>query len=622
MQKEPKKKLQSAKIKTRIFQALLFMIMLWPTTSLGNDGLTSAWQEIIHPHKTSVQQLEPVLNHFIQQQRQSNINNATIYSLALLEMAFEPDLKNDVKTLLTTTAITISPDYSFPETALCKLLFQQQHYLKSLLSLIRAGKKFQTNPQENYYASTFFWFAVAFTPIALLLLITLLMTVKYYRAFCEMGRIKLNRQGVFTLLAVTAATAVMIILVPTPLPGLLLLACGISLVATKRDIITLILLISTLLIVPLAYEKGMTSLLALDSSFFKAARHTTSGLYDETDKTNLRQPATNQSQQVLQLFSQSESARLRKEYAEAGMFLTKIIADKIELGAVYNNLANLYLLQNRPEKTEELYLKAGKLEKSSGIPYYNLSQTYIRQSFNLEKSSQALEQALKLDPTLNQYLTNNNELTIQGNSKLIFMALPKNFYRHYADDQPDKGTFLPEFLRYILFPGAGSALYFALTILSLGGLSYLAKITPANRRVCSLCGRLFHPDQKQKEKNCPSCRISNRLEASSLLKNATTKSGRPRDRSKTLILTAGGALLPGFYPFITDNLFIAFSLLIPTLLWLYNLLICRTGIMDPFIPSTSWLTLVLPLAIWCINLAVLALSIYRRQRRNTPRSNP
>ncbi|MEA3333507.1 MAG: tetratricopeptide repeat protein, partial [Pseudomonadota bacterium] len=484
MQK-PAKKLRTAKIKIQLLLSLLFVVLLWPTSSQGNDSLENIWQEIIHPPKTSFQQLKPVLNHFIQKQRQNNINNATIYSMALLEMAARTNLENDVKTLLTNTAITISPDYSFPETALCKLLFQQHQYLKSFSSLIRSGKKFQTNPQENYFASTFLWFTAAFIPLALFLLITLLMTVKYYRAFCEMGRIKLNRQKIFILLAVTAVVAFLIILIPSPLLGLLLLACGISLVATKRDVFTLVILLSMLLIVPQAYEKGMTSLLALDSSFFKAARHTSSGLYDKTEQTTQGEPATNQSQLILQLFSQSESARLRKNYAEAEIFLKKIITDKTELGAVYNNLANLYLLQNRPEKTEDLYLKASKLEKNSGIPYYNLSQAYIRQSFNLEKSSQALELALKLDPTLNRSLTDDNELTIQSNSKLIFMALPTNFYSHYADAQPNKGTFLQEFLSSILFPGAGRTLYFALVILSLGGLTFLAKIAPGNRRVCA-----------------------------------------------------------------------------------------------------------------------------------------
>ena len=621
MPKETQKNRPSAKTRKQFLLALLLLVILWPATSWGSDPSGTAWQKVVQSPRTSVQFLEPELNHFIQKQRQSHISNATMYSLALLEMAARADLNDEVKTLLTTAAITISPDYSFPETALCKLLFQQHHYLKSLLSMVRAVKKFQTNPQENFYASTFFWFAAAFTPLALFFLITFLMTIKYYRAFCEMGRIKLNRQGNFTLLAVTAAVSVIIILVPAPLPGLLLLAIGISLLATRRDAITSDLLLSTLLIVPLAYEKGMVSLLALDSSFFKAARHDTSGLYSETDGVTSRQPATNQSQLALQLFSQAESARLRGEYAKARIFLEKIISDKIELGAVYNNLANLYLLQDKPEKTEALYLQAGKLEKTSGAPYYNLSQTYIRQSFALEKSSQALERAFKLDPALRQSLDNNKELAIQGNAKLIFMSLPKNFYRRYADSQPGKDIFLPEFLSRILFPGAGNGIYFTMVLLSLGGLSYLAKRAPTNRRICISCGRLFHPARKQREKSCPSCRFSKQPELSALVDNTTNETGRMRNRSSTLILTVAGALLPGFYPFMTGNIFIAMSLSLPILLWLYNLLICQTGIMDLFPPSTAWLNFVFPVIFWSINLVALVLTRYRHQRRNLSRSN-
>ncbi len=601
--------------------AILLLVFLWPATGLGSDPIRTAWQEVTQSPRTSVQFLEPALNHFIEKQRQHHINNATIYSLALLEMAAGDDLTDEVKTLLTTAAITISPDYSFPETALCKLLFHQSHYFKSLFSLVRSIKKFQTNPQENFYASTFFWFAAAFTPLALFFIVTLLMTIKYYRAFCEMGRIKLNRQGNFALLAVTAVASVVIIMVPAPLPGLLLLAIWISILATKKDAITSTLLLLTLLIVPLAYDKGMASLLALDSSFFKASTYTASGLYSEAAEATLRQPATNQSQLVLQLFSQAEAARLREEYAKARIFLEKIISDKIELGAVYNNLANLYLLQGKPEKTETLYLQAAKLEKTSGTPYYNLSQTYIRQSFDLEKSSQALEQAFKLSPALKQSLTNNKELAIHDNVKLIFMALPKNFYRRYADSQPGKDIFLPEFLSRILFPGAGSGLYFTMVLISLGGLIFLTNKAPSNRRVCLHCGRLFHPAREQKEKSCPSCRLNKQPELSALL-DSETKTGRTKSRPLTLILTLAGTLLPGFYPFMTGKIIIAVSLLLPILLWLYNILICQTGIMELFPPSTAWLKLVLPGTIFFINIVALALTRYWHQRLISSRSNP
>ncbi|MEA3348346.1 MAG: hypothetical protein U9Q39_04710, partial [Pseudomonadota bacterium] len=251
MPEKAKKNCLYSIVRKQWLPTLLLLILIWPATCKGDDLLLGdAWQEITQAPETSIQFLEPALDHFIRKQRQNQIKNATIYSLALLEMAARPNLKEDVKTLLTTASITISPDYSFPETALCKLLFKQQHYLNSWLSLVRAGKKFQSNSQENLYASTFFWLAAAFTTLALFFLVTLLMTIKYYRTFCEMGRIKLNRPGNFALLAVTAAAALIVILVPAPLPGLLLLAGGLSLLTTRRDTITSALLLSTLLIVP------------------------------------------------------------------------------------------------------------------------------------------------------------------------------------------------------------------------------------------------------------------------------------------------------------------------------------------------------------------------------------
>ncbi|MEA3333317.1 MAG: hypothetical protein U9Q58_06955, partial [Pseudomonadota bacterium] len=130
-------------------------------------------------------------------------------------------------------------------------------------------------------------------------------------------------------------------------------------------------------------------------------------------------------------------------------------------------------------------------------------------------------------------------------------------------------------------------------------------------------------NRKQKVKNCPACRMRNRLTVSALPINtvAQPNQARPENRLRNLTLILGGLLLPGFYLFITDKFFIALCLLLPTLLYIYNLLICQTGIMNPFPPSTSWLTIILPLIIWSINLAIMALIYYQRQRQNTSRSN-
>lgn len=605
-------------------------ILLWalsnPTGCWANTTIKEAWQGVILAPTTSVKTLQPALNQFTDKQRQNNIKNASIYSLALINMAEEKGLSPSVKELLTTTAIAISPSYSFPETAYSKLMFRQHRYLTSLISFFKAVKKFQRNPLESLYASTFFWLAVAFTPLTLLFFSALFFSVKYYRAFCEMGWLKLSRKGGLTTLCTALAAAILFITVPAPLPSLLLLAIALALLATRRDIITLSLLVTALLIVPLAYEKGMASLLALDSSFFKAARSSSSGVRNQNGKGDeFRLPATNQSQLTLQLFSQAESAHQRQEYAEAEIFLKKIISHKIEIGAVYNNLANFYFLQGNYEESELLFIKAGKLEKKSGVPYYNLSRTYIQQNFDLEKSSKALELAFKRDPSLSiiQTTDDNRKPTLQTETKLIFMSLPDNFYRRYADAQPGKEIYLPEFLQRILFPRANRSLYFALVIFSICSLLYLLRKTPGNRRICSDCGHLFHPIQKLKEKQCPVCYLNTQSQKHSLLNTLEETPNRQPVSMSTISLATIGALLPGFYQLIAGNLLIAAALMIPTTIWLYNFIIFQTGIMAPFPPSSSWLNTVFPGIIWLTNFIVLTfLIIFRHGTTKLSRSRP
>ncbi len=598
---------------------LLIWLFAYPTVCQANPNLNNLWQGIIQASTASPDSLQDAINQFTSNQQQNDIKNATLYSLALLKLTEHNNLTPVNKDILTTAAITISPDYSFPETAYSKLTFRQHRYLTSFASFFKAVKKFKNNPFESLYASTFFWLAAVFTPLTLLFFFTLFLSVKYYRAFCEMGYLNLSQKGGLATLLSSLIAALLIIIVPTPLFGLLLLTAAIALLATRRDIITITILTTTLLIVPFAYEKGMASLLALDSSFFKAARLSTSGINSPGNDVELRQPATNQSQLALQLFSQAESARQRQEFSQAEVFLEKIIANKIEIGAAYNNLANIYLLQGKAKKSEELFIKAANLEKSSGIPYYNLSRAYIQQSFDLKKSSQALEMAFKRDPSLSADDSTEDNLTakLQNRNKLIFMSLPENFYRRYADAQPNKDIYLPEFLRQLIFPGTGRTLYFALVILTIIGLFYLERQAPANRRICSECGRLFHPIQKLKEKQCPVCYLKQQSQTGSQLKNMADSANHPAISLPNVCRTAAGVLLPGFYPLITGNIYIAAGLMMPAILWLYNFLICQTGIMAPFPPSTEWLINIAPFLIWTTNLIVLILLIVYRQRHNT-----
>ncbi len=582
------------------------------------------WQNIIAATTASPDSLQTTINRFVSGQKQNDIKNATLYSLALLNLTTRKNLSPEKQEILTAAAIAISPDYAFPETACSKLCFRQHRYLASISSFYRACKKFQNNPLESLYTSTFFWLAAVFTPLTLIFFFALFLSIKYYRAFCEMGYLYLSRKGNLLVLLGSLTTALLLIIVPAPLIALLLLTITIALLATRRDIVILTILTAALLIVPFAYEKGMASLLALDSSFFKTARLSMSGINSPANDHELRRPATNQSQLALQLFSQAESARLRQEFSQAELFLEKIIANKIEIGAVYNNLANIYLLQGKAKNSEKMFIKAANLEKNSGIPYYNLSRAYIQLNFDLKKSAQALEMAFKRDPSLtidnddsgSGSDNNNLSATRPNRRKLIFMALPDDFYRRYADAQPGKDIYLPEFLHHLIFPGAGRTFYLILVILTIASLIYSGRRAPANRRICSECGRLFHPVQKRKEKRCPACYLKNQSQTGSQLKNIAERARRETISPANIGRAVAGALLPGFYPTLTGNSLIAVGLMLPAILWLYNFLICRTGIMASFPPSSEWLLKVAPGLIWTANLIVLIVIIIHRQRRN------
>ena len=586
---------------------LLATVLLFPLPGRAASPLEEAWQNLIRTPMTSADRIRPAVRKFIRAQHASHLANASIYSQALLELANRPQLPDTVKIELARSAVEISPDLAFPETALSKILFQSGHYLQSFSVFLKAAKKFRNSRMESYYASTFFWLALAFLPLSLLLLTTFLLVARYYRTVSETGRLKLNRLGNLTLLATGTAVALLVILIPAPLPGLLLLALALATLATRRDNLLLTIIMVSLLAVPYAYEKGMLSLLALDSSFFKVSQQNISGLGPDHNEIELRQPASNRSQLVLQLFSQAEAARLRKEYQQAAIFLEKIIAKKVSLAAVYNNLGNLYLLLDQPEKSIPLYRKAISLKKNSGIPYYNLSQAYLRASFDLKESAKALETALRLSPELNRREESRDDFEPAPTMEmeLVFLPLPKDFYQRYADEQSGIETFLPEFIGKLIFPGAGRTSYFILVLATLGGLLFLTVKTPAERRICLACGRMFHlPRSASDHKLCPLCRP----------RPARSRQTPGGVENRLAISTVIGCLLPGYYQFTTNRQFYAMLFFIPLLLWIYNILICQTGILEPFPPSCAWLQIVLPMFIWGINLAVLVWLRYRDQR--------
>ncbi|MBN2706748.1 MAG: hypothetical protein JXR89_09950, partial [Deltaproteobacteria bacterium] len=175
---------------------LAIFLLLWSGLVLvpaaQANVLDKAWRQVIDSTSATLPDLEKSLEDFISTKKSLAIKNATLYSLALIEMAKQKSSEPGASTLLTKAAVQVSPDYAFPETALCKLFFHQGHYQESLRRLFAATRKFQSNPQESFYAATFLWLALAFIPFTLAILMTTIMAARYFRTFSEMGRIKLK----------------------------------------------------------------------------------------------------------------------------------------------------------------------------------------------------------------------------------------------------------------------------------------------------------------------------------------------------------------------------------------------------------------------------------------------
>ncbi len=586
---------------------LIVMLLLLPAPGArAARSLAEAWQGIVRQpleRAGELPQLQAAICRFIKLQHRQQIDNASLYSLALIELSQRKGLPSEVRLELTRAAETISPDLAFPETELSRLYFKLGRYQDSLASFLFALEKFRNSHLESYYASTFFWLAIAFLPPALLLLLLLFFLAKYFRIVIEFGNLKLNRLGNQVLLGWGVLLAALIALVPAPLPGLLLLFLGLSLTACRRDILLLLATMTSLLIVPYAYEKGMLSLLALDSSFFRISRQSLTGIIPESKPAKRQQPARNQAQLILQLFSQAENARLRGQYRQATIFLEKIIDSGARLAPVFNNLGNLYLLRNMPHKSIPLYRKAIALAPSAPLPWYNLSLAYLNDSFNLTASSRALERAIQLQPELDTGPKGNGNgkrtISPEERSRPRFMPLTRNFFRLYANSLAGNETFLPEFLGRMMFPGAGRYSYLLLVMLELLLLGMVMKHTPANRRVCPRCGRLFHLAQAGRQQRlCFYCRPR------------PGRHGSPPPSPRLWRGRLAGVLLPGFYPFISNRRILSLLLLVAALLCGYNQAVCRTGIMAPFPPSTIWLKLLLPLLVWGLNFGLLLLLSY------------
>ena len=580
----------------QLYALLLFLAFLLaaPAPGRADTTLKASWQKLLRTPRLTVIGIRPALADFIRARTTSYLSRSEteLYAQALLELANQPKVPIPVKIEILTASCEIAPWLPEPPTKLCQILFSRGNYLESFSFFWQACQNFVLNRNHKHYIRALSWLGAAFLSLSLLTLVTLLLAGKYFKAIAELARYKLNQTGTLALLCGGLLAGALIVFIPSPLPGLLLLAFMLSLMAVREDKLMLAIVLATTLIAPYAYEQGMLALLAQGTPSLELTNIPASSPAKTSSDQNKVGDLTHR---TLELYTQAESARLQGNYQMAAEALEKIIASKIRLAAIYNNLGNLYLLLNQPEKSIRMYQEALKLDSSTGTPYFNLSQAYLRSSFDLEKSALALERALRKSPELNREI-NNPEVGQQNVMNLIFMPLPYDFYRRYACSLPEIRTIKSEFLSKVPFPKAEPLSYYLFVLITLGAVLVLFWKDPDNQQLCLACGRLFHlPQAIRRQKLCPFCRPG--------------LMGRQHSPSKMNsyldLLTTIGALLPGFYPFMTNRRIVAFCFFVPLLLWIYNLLFCETGIMAPLPPATNWVRLFLPAIIWGASLILL-----------------
>ena len=590
---------KAGKRRKRFLAVLLFLALFLAAPASGradNTRLEATWHKLIRTPMLTVIGIRPALADFVRARTTSYLSRskAELYARALLELADRQKVPVPVKIELLKASCEVAPWLAEPPTRLCQVLFSRGSYLESFDFFWQAGRNFLLNRSNKHYIRALTWLGAAFLGLALLILTTLLLAGKYFKAIAELARYKINRTGNLVILCGGLLAGALVAFIPTPLPGLLLLAFIISLLAVREDKLMLAIILAISLVVPYAYEQGMLALLAqgtpaLDLSAAPAESRAPGNRDRREKETN------SLTHRTLQLYTQAESARLQGNYQLATRNLETIVSSKIRLAAIYNNLGNLYLLLDQPEKSIAMYQEAIKLDPGTGAPYFNLSQAYLRSSFDLEKSALALAMALKKSPELNREI-NNPEVGQQNVMNLIFMPLPYDFYRRYACSLPEIRNIQSDFLGKILFPKAEPISYYLFVLITLGAVLVLLWRDPDDHQLCIVCGRLFHlPRAIRKQKLCPFCRPG-------LLGRRHSPT---RMNSYLDLLTTIGAILPGFYPFMTNRRLLAFCFFIPLLLWVYNLLICETGIMALFPPSTNWVKLFLPAVIWASSLILL-----------------
>ena len=561
--------------------------------------MKKSWQDFLQAYNNhNLQEIDNTLNNLQEGRRNSGFPNATSYSLALLALAQQAHEQHDNNSamILVANASNLSPDYSFPYQAESQLYFARKQWFSSLNSYFSGIKILFSNHLERLQLFAGICFVLAFLPLWLFAIIHIVLSLKYFRTLWENWGLQMgNKAAAIILFTVLFSGNTLIRHSFMLLPGLMLLFICFFPYYSCREKACSFILVLLLAVSPFAYASEMKIIDSIGTPFFQSVMAINFDSYQKKDQQNIIQPPPSVAGRKLQLFSQAVVAGKEKKTAAAISFLTELSRqDPHPPAAIYNNLGNYYYMDDQIKAAISAYKKAIAVDPSSGIYHYNLSLTYIKDSFALAQSEASFIQAWRLSPEIvNRQLANGQNINAPV---LVHEPLPWLYTYHFVVNHSLPPGLKNNFFRKYFSPWGGTTFYLIFFSVIVFIMSFLWIKMNSSAQFCPLCGVRFHGVGRISEA-CPSCLHISRQSVNDSFAIRQEKKIRSFSRLMDGFFFLTGFVVPGTYQLALGQTVRGVLMLCGSFAIATSTIMLHKGMINIalFPPGSAWGSLVFPL---------------------------